>query len=403
MAVTSRHQSQSSPALLSAGFRPFFLLAASWAALIIPIWVAFFAGLGQAPTTFSPFVWHAHEMVFGFGAAAVAGFLLTAIPNWTGRMPLKGLPLASLALLWVSGRIAVSFSAWIGPLGAAVLDLAFPAVFLFVVAREIVAGGNWRNLPVAGALAFLFTGNLLTHLESIGVAETGAIGVRLGVATLLLLIALIGGRITPSFTRNWLAKERPDAAMPASFDIFDRGALAATALACAIWVAAPEGKLAPWFELAAGLTLGIRLARWRGQETLSEPLLWVLHLGYGWLSVGLLLLALSGFLPALPQSAALHALTVGAIGTMTLAVMTRATLGHTGRPLAAGPGTTTIYALVTLAAVLRVVASAGGSRYLILLSLAAAAWSGAFGLFALLYARPLMAPRVRANESVRPI
>jgi len=402
MAAIPRYQSQSGPALLSAGFRPFFLLAGIWAALIVPIWVAFFAGLGRAPTTFSPFVWHAHEMVFGFGAAAVAGFLLTAIPNWTGRMPLQGLQLASLALLWLAGRIAVSFSAWIGPIGAAALDLAFPAVFLFVVVREIVAGKNWRNLPVAGALVLLFVGNLLTHLESARVAETGAIGTRIGVATLLMLIALIGGRITPNFTRNWLAKERPAAAMPAPFDIFDRAALAATVLACIIWVAAPEGRFAAWCELAAGTTLAIRLARWRGHATLGEPLLWVLHLGYGWLSLGFLLLALSSFIPAIPQSAALHALTVGAIGTMTLAVMTRASLGHTGRPLSAGPGTSTIYALVTLSAVLRLAASIGGSQYVLFLSLAAAMWSGAFGLFALLYARPLMAPRVRDNN-VRPI
>jgi uncharacterized protein involved in response to NO len=402
MAAIPRYHSQSGPALLSGGFRPFFLLAASWAALIVPIWIAFFAGLGRAPTTFSPFIWHSHEMVFGFGAATVAGFLLTAVPNWTGRMPLQGLPLASLALLWLAGRIAVSFSAWIGPIGAAVLDLAFPAVFLFVIAREIVAGGNWRNLPVAGALALLFVGNLLTHLESMGIAETGAIGARLGVATLLLLVALIGGRIIPSFTRNWLAKQRPEAAMPASFDFLDRAALAATGLACVVWVAAPEGIIAPWCELAAGLTLGLRLARWRGQATLREPLIWILHLGYGWLSLGFLLLALSSLTPTLPQSVALHALTVGAIGTMMLAVMTRASLGHTGRPLTAGPGTTTIYALVTLAAVLRLVASFAGSRHLIFLSLAAVAWSGAFGLFALLYSRPLSAPRVR-DESSRPI
>lgn len=402
MAAIPRHQPKAGLVLFSAGFRPFFLLAASWAALIVPIWVAFFAGLGQAPTAFSPFIWHAHEMVFGFGAAAVAGFLLTAVPNWTERMPLQGLPLASLALLWLAGRIAISFSAWIGSVGAAVLDLAFPAVFLFVIAREIVAGGNWRNLPVTGALALLFVGNLLTHLESIGIAETGAIGARLGVATLLLLIALIGGRITPSFTRNWLAKKQPDAAMPAPFDMFDRAALAATALACAIFVAAPEGIIAPWFELVAGVTLGLRLARWRVQATLREPLLWILHLGYGWLSLGFLLLALSGLTSALPQSTALHALTVGAIGTMTLAVMTRASLGHTGRPLTAGPGTTTIYALVTLAAVLRLAASVGGSGYIVFLSLAAAAWSGAFGLFVLHYARPLMAPR-SIGERVRPI
>ena len=354
-----------------------------------------FAGESALPSVLPPLVWHVHEMVFGFAAATVAGFLLTAIPNWTGRMPLQGVPLACLALLWVAGRAGVLVSAQIGAMGAAFLDLAFPFAFLCVVGREIAAGRNWRNLPMLAALASLLLGNLLVHFEAVGIAATAELGNRLGVATLLMLISVVGGRIIPSFTLNWLARERPEIPPPAVFDRFDRAVIAVTALALMLWIVAPEGLLTPWAALAAGLAQGGRLARWRGSATLREPLLWVLHLGYGWLALGFLLLALSGVVSLLPQTAALHALTAGAIGTMTLAVMTRASLGHTGRPLAAGSGTTAIYILVTIAAVLRLFAPLAEAHYLFVLSLAGTAWSGAFGLFVLIYARPLMLPRLR--------
>jgi uncharacterized protein involved in response to NO len=380
-----RYRPQSGPYLLSAGFRPFFLLSALWAALAVPLWLVAYTGESELPTRLLPSVWHVHEMVFGFAAATVAGFLLTAIPNWTGRMPLQGGPLAVLVLLWACGRIAVLASTTIGAAAAAVLDLAFPLAFVAVVAREILAGRNWRNLPMIGALSLLLAGNLLVHLEAAGLAETAALGNRIGVATLLMLISFVGGRIIPSFTRNWLAKQRPESAAPAVFDAFDRAVLATTALALVTWIAAPDGVAAPFLELAAGGSLAIRLARWRGAATLREPLVWILHLGYAWLALGFVLLALSHFVAALPPTAALHALTAGAIGTMTLAVMTRATLGHSGRPLVAGSGTTTIYALVTVAAMLRLLVPFAGDQSLVVLGLAGAAWSGAFLLFAVLY------------------
>jgi uncharacterized protein involved in response to NO len=397
-----RYRPHNGPTVLSAGFRPFFLLAALWAALAVPLWLVVYAGQARIPTALSPVVWHVHEMVFGYGAAVVAGFLLTAIPNWTGRMPLQGAPLAVLAFFWFAGRLAVLCSASIGTRSAAVLDLAFPLVFLVVVAREIVAGRNWRNLPMLAALALLLLGNLLVHVDALGIAGTAEFGNRLGVATLLMLISFVGGRIVPSFTRNWLAKERPEVAAPASFGAIDRAVLALVALTLIVWLLAGETVVAPWVELAGGVAVAVRLARWRGQATLREPLLWILHLGYGWLALGFLLLACNGFVAVLPETTALHALTVGAIGTMTLAVMTRASLGHTGRPLVAGKGTTTIYGLVTLAAILRLLAPLGGAQYLAILALSGAAWSGAFGLFVLLYARPLAQPRDK-GETARPI
>jgi uncharacterized protein involved in response to NO len=302
-------------------------------------------------------------MVFGFGFAAVAGFLLTAIPNWTGRLPVRGVALAGLVSLWLAGRIAMLVP------GAALLDLAFPAALILVVARELLAGRNWRNLPMLAALVLLLAGNLLFHL---GIYD----GLRLGIATLLMLIALVGGRIVPSFTRNWLAKAR--LAPPAPEGALDRVALVVTLLALAAWVG--RAPFSSWLLLAAGLALAARLSRWRGLSTVREPLLFILHLGYGWLALGLILLGLD---PG--SSAALHALTVGAIGTMTLAVMTRASLGHTGRALVADRLTLAIYVLVTLAALLRVASPFAGAQAVLVTSLAGVAWSAAFATFALHY------------------
>ena len=379
--------------MFSAGFRPFFLLAAVWSAFALPLWLCVYAGKIALPSAFPPTVWHVHEMVFGFALATVAGFLLTAIPNWTGRLPLSGWPLGVLACLWLAGRVAVLFSAIIGPLAAAVVDLSFPALFIAVIARELVAGRNWRNLPMLVALSLLLGGSTLVHLEALGIATTAPAGNRLGIATILMLIALVGGRIVPSFTRNWLAKVRPGGLLPAQAGRLDIAALLVTVTGLAAWVVAPDSAAAPWLELAAGIAVSVRLSRWCGLATFREPLVFILHIGYGWLAVGLLLLGYNGLHPLLPQTTALHALTAGAIGTMTLAVMTRATLGHTGRALAAGPGTRAIYLLVTLAAILRLGAPLAGVDALVLTWIAGAAWSAAFGLFAVLYGGLLMRAR----------
>jgi uncharacterized protein involved in response to NO len=350
-------------ALWSRGFRPLFLLGAAWAAIALPVWLTAYVHGYSLPGGMPAMLWHAHEMVYGFGMAAVAGFLLTAIPNWTGRLPVQGWPLAGLVALWLAGRVAMLVP------GAAWLDLAFPAVLVAVVARELLAGRNWRNLPMLAALVLLFAGSLLFHLGFYA-------GLRLGIATLAMLIALVGGRIVPSFTRNWLAKHRRGALLPAPEGALDRAALVLTVLALGAWVF----SVSPSILILAGLALALRLSRWRGLATLREPLLFILHAGYGWLALGLVLLGLEA-------PAALHALTVGAIGTMTLAVMTRATLGHTGRSLTADRVTCAIYVLVTLAAVLRVAGTFTGT---LAVSAAGIAWSAAFALFALHYGSLLL-------------
>jgi len=402
MTATPRYRTQIEPAVLSAGFRPFFLAGSVWAAVAIPLWLEIYFGRAMLPTLLQPTVWHAHEMVFGFAAATVAGFLLTAIPNWTGRMPLQGGPLALLVGLWAIGRIAVLCSEQLRAPVAAVADLSFPAVFLAVIAREILAGRNWRNLPMLGVLGLLLAGNVLVHLEALGIADTAAIGNRLGIATLLILISLVGGRIVPSFTRNWLAKNRPGHPLPMPESDLDRTALIIVVVGVLSWAASAETWFTGWLMLAAGAAVALRLSRWRGFYALREPLLLILHVGYGWLAVGLLLLGADGIFEFLPATAALHALTVGAIGTMTLAVMTRASLGHTGRPLTAGPITKIIYGLITAAAVLRFLSPLASDHLELTLWLAGAAWSGAFGLFAVFYGTALAQPRVR-DTSATPI
>ena len=384
MAIASTTDAGTAAArFLERGFRPFFLAGALWSVVALAAWLAILTGRLDLPTGMAPLDWHVHEMLYGYAVAVIAGFLLTAIPNWTGRPPVGGVPLAGLALTWLAGRIACAGSAWSGGAVAAVVDLAFLAALFAVMLRELLAAGNRRNLPVAAALAALFAGNGLMHAEVAGIVDAGGAGGRLGLAVVVMLIGLVGGRIVPAFTRNWLTA-RGATRLPAPSGRIDATALAASGLALAGWVAWPgAAPVAPLLALAA-LLQAARLSRWGGARTLAEPLVWVLHLGYAWLPAGLGLLAAAeaGLLPA---PTAIHALTAGAIGTMTLAVMTRATLGHTGAPLAAGPATVAIYAAVTLAALARVAAPLLPEAGMALLVLSAAAWIAAFGGFALLY------------------
>ncbi len=386
-----RYRSFDGPALFRQGFRPFFLGAGLWGLAAVTLWLAVVQGAASIPTAFSPAGWHAHEMIFGFAGAVIAGFLLTAIPNWTGRMPLQGLPLIMLFGTWLIGRVAMATSALIGPGLAAALDLSFLFVLLAVVMREIVSGRNWRNLPMPIALTGVLVANLLTHLEAAGQTSTGLIGQRLGIATIILLISFVGGRIIPSFTRNWLAK-RAETHMPASFGRFDHVCLVLTFAALGSWVASPLAPISGGVLLAAGLASFARLARWRGHRALSEPLVWSLHLGFAWVPAGFTLLGLGVFLPEVfPSTAGLHALTAGAIGSMTLAVMTRTNLGHTGRRLTADGWTAAIYILIAAAAVSRVAASMVPdiySRHLLWAS--GLLWAAAFGLFTVHHGRMLL-------------
>src|SRR5262249_6369618 len=327
MSPVPRLRPYAGPALLPYGFRPFFLLGSIFAGCAVLAWLPAFYGELTISTAFVPRDWHVHEMIYGYAAARVTGFLLTAVPNWTGRLPVQGGSLAVLLALWLGGRIAVLLSAHIGWAAAAAIDLAFLAGVAAVVAREIVAGRNWGNLKVLGVISVLMAGNLAFPLEAHvrGVADYG---IRLGIAAVLMLIMIVGGRIIPSFTRNWLARENPGR-LPAPFGRFDVASLAIGALALVMWIVLPFASVTAVALLVAAFAHPARLARWAGDRTLRDRLVVVLHAGYAFVPVGFLLVGL-GALGIVAPSAGIHAWTVGAIGTMTLAVMTRASLGHTG-------------------------------------------------------------------------
>ena len=284
MSTAAARRAYRGPALFSFGFRPFYLLGALWSALVVPLWLWSYLAGGPGMLTRD---WHVHEMLFGFLAAIVAGFLTTAVPNWTGRMPIIGAPLAQLVGLWLAGRVAMLFQANLGAAAVGVIDSLFLLVFASVLWREVLAGRNWRNLPVCGLVSALALGNIAFHLH--GVSWASGLGERLALGVATLLIALIGGRITPSFTRNWL-KARGLAAQPAVFGLIDRAALALTGLAALAWVAFPDALFTGVLLALSGLAHLVRLARWRGWAARREPLVWILHLGYGWLGLALLLL-----------------------------------------------------------------------------------------------------------------
>lgn len=385
-----------SPALLRGGFRPFFLGGALWALVAFVLFIFALSATITLPTAFGIIAWHRHEMLFGYLGAVIAGFLLTAIPNWTGRLPIAGAPLAALAGLWLAARIAVLCSAVIGGAIAATLDVGFFLVLAFVAGREVLAAHN-RNLPVVALVALLALADGLDHAEALGAPLPSGIGYRFAVAVIVMMIGLIGGRIIPLFTRNWLVKQGRTAPLPGQPERFDAIVLVLTVLALNAWTFAPVANLTGLALLLAGATQAARLARWQGHRTLREPIVLILHVAYLWIPVGLVLLGLSIESEILPATAALHALTAGAMAGMTLAVMTRATRGHTGRDLAAGPMTTTLYVLITLAAALRVLAPVLPLSYITAIHTAALAWIGAFVLFIIAYGPMLALPRPDGN------
>jgi uncharacterized protein involved in response to NO len=379
------------PALFSYGFRPFFLGASLFAGIAVVLWLPAYFGELTLPTAYPALYWHIHEMIYGYGAAAVAGFTLTAIPNWTGGLPLQGGKLIALSGLWLAGRLAMAFSALIGAIPAAAIDLAFLATLIVFVARELSHGGQSHNRKVAVALAVLWLGDLVFHIEAIAQGYANY-GVRIGLAALLLLITLIGGRIIPSFTRNWLARMNPGA-LPAPADRWDVAAIILTAIALAGWIAAPSAMLVGWALFAAGLAQAARLARWRGWRAWRDRLVLVLHVAYLFVPIGFLLTALSAFGLA-PESAGVHAWAIGAIGGMTIAVMSRAALGHTGRALIASPAVQAVYALLFGAAIARICAALAPEHGVAALHVAAFAWIAAFLGFAIAYWRVFTGPRL---------
>jgi uncharacterized protein involved in response to NO len=383
------------PAILSYGFRPFFLGAGVFAVLAMTLWIGALSLGRDVGGSYGPLNWHAHEMLFGYASAAMAGFMLTAIPNWTGRLPVAGRPLLGLFGLWCAGRLVMLAPGLFGAVPSALIEASFLPVLGALAAREIVAGRNWKNLRVLVAVALLSAANAAFHFT----VQTGGdpiVILRLTVATYIALISLIAGRIIPSFTRNWLVKAGARQ-LPSTAGRLDEIAIFLLLVALAAWALVPDGIVTACIALTAAVAQGARLSRWRGWETIEEPLLVVLHIAYAFLPLGLVGVAMSamGWLSA---PSVLHVMTVGAIGNMTLAVMTRASRAHTGRPPRASTTTALIYFAILVAAIIRPFAEVLPEYYHLILGISGVCWILAYSGFVAEYAPMLLTPTLNAKS-----
>ena len=376
------------------GFRSSFLLAGLAGLLLIPLWALNFIFDVPLGTGWPPMLWHGHEMLFGFIVSAIAGFLLTAVPSWTGQKGFAGLPLVILALLWISARVLIASStlwpAWL----TAGIDLAFLPTLVALLARPLLRERN-RNTPLLGVLASLWFVDIGFHFAVIQHnPPLGLHALIVGIDIVLILVTVIGGRIVPAFTTSALRQRGVEGVV--------RSPLVLTALAIASMTLVMLGDVF-WLDTrVAGVLAGIaaavqcaRLLQWGSYRTLRQPIVWILHVAYAWLPIGLALKA-AALLSGVAISAFwLHALTVGALTTMIMAVMTRASLGHTGRPLIVSPFITLAYLLLTAAAIVRVFGLSGMRlNYHQVIALSALLWTVAFALFVSVYAPILWRPRV---------
>ena len=380
--------------LLRYGFRPFFLGAGLVAVLLIPWWAASYAFGVPLGTSWSPTLWHGHEMLFGFIVAAIAGFLLTAVPSWTGARGFAGWPLALISGLWLLGRIAVATSRFWPLPAVATLDLAFLPALVALVSPPLARARN-RNTPLLAVLAAFWVTDVAFYWALYHRNDGGSLhALVLGIDIVLLLITVIGGRIVPAFTASALKQRGMAGAMRAWPGVTELtvGSMIAVLLSDLF---VPDGTTAGVIAALAAVMQMARLAQWRTLKTLGQPIVWVLHLAYVWLPLGLALKAAALLTGAAPTAFWLHALTVGAAATMILAVMTRASLGHTGRPLVVDPVIALAYLLLTAAALVRVFGLAVlRIGYPEVIVAAGFLWTAAFVLFTWIYAPMLLAPRV---------
>ena len=382
------------PALFALGFRPFFLAVGVEGVVLTLAWLAMLYGWLPAPAWLDPFLWHGHEMLFGLVSAAIAGFLLTAVPAWTATPPVAGARLAALVALWALGRAALAL-AGVLPAGAvAAADLAFPAALLASVGLPILRARAKRQAGIVAALAALAGANAAAHLDALGFAPGAARpALRLAIVFVALLILVIGGRITPSFTQNAIERAGGGLRVVAR-PALDRLSLAGAVALALAELLAPRSLASGACAAVASLATLARMAGWQTRFALSDPLLAALHVGFAWVAAGFAAIALADLGAAVPPTVALHALTAGAMGAMILAVMTRVALGHTGRPLVAKRSARLAYGLVSAGALARVLGpllAPGAQRAA--WTLAGLLWAGAFAAFLAGYAGMLLRPR----------
>jgi uncharacterized protein involved in response to NO len=385
--------------LFGRAFRPFFLAAGLYAPLAVTSWLAVWLGALPAPRWLAPAAWHGHEMLFGVVAAAIAGFLLTAAPVWTGRTAPHGAPLAALFALYLSGRLAMLAAGVLPAALVAGLDLAFLPSVALVLARTVWRSGQWRNYGVVALVAVLALANAAVHAEALGAAsDSAARALRFAADGVVVLIVVIGGRITPAFTTNALQRAgvTARAESPAWLGVL---AVGATALVAALDLVAPRSPASGLAAAVAALAIAARMAGWQTLRTCRDPLVWSLHAGMAWVAVGLGLVAAGDLGAGVAASAGLHALTAGAMGSMILAVMTRVSLGHTGRALALPRGAAAAYGLVHAGTIARIAATfVPGEMQSAWLAAGGLSWAAAFALFAALYAPILWRPRIDGKE-----
>ncbi len=379
---------------LDFGFRPFFLLCGLYAVLSIVAWLLTYQGVLDLGGTLAPSYWHGHEMLFGFAIAAVAGFLLTAAPVWTDTEPASGAGLAFLATLWLLGRTAMWLGDALPPVVVAGLDLALIPALGWTVGRAVLASRQLRNTVFPALLAVLFAANLLVHLETLGITDdSAALGLRLAIYVFTVMVAVLGSRMIPAFTRNALRRDGIEGEVRAGGRIQVGVGAAVAAAISADLAAAPElaqGVLA----VCAALLLAVFMRGWQTRCVLGQPILWIMHLAYAWLPAGFALKGLADLTGILPQTAALHGMATGAVSTMILAMTTRVSLGHTGRQLKVAPPITVAYVLVTLAALFRVAAPmAAPDAYTASITASGLCWAAAFAIFTVVYWPILTGPR----------
>ncbi|CAN7492219.1 short-chain dehydrogenase [Agrobacterium tumefaciens] len=385
-----RGLARTGPVIFSYGFRPFFLGGALWAIVAMVLWIAALSGFIDLGGDYGAPNWHAHEMLFGFASAVLAGFLLTAVPNWTGRLPVSGKPLVWLFALWCAGRLFLLVPGTVGLVTAAAVDGLFLPALLAICAREVIAGRKWKDLKVLGGLLALSVANIVFHVAAIG-GDHSQIATRLAVSAYTVLVIIVGGRIVPSFTRNWLNRfGRTD--FPVPYNGFDTAAILIGIAALAVWTIEPESIVAVPTALLAAFMHAVRLIRWRGWTTWPEQVLVVLHVAYAFIPAGFITMALAA-LDVMDTRSVLHVFTVGVIGCMMLAVMTRASLGHTGRKLAASRVTIAAYVALIACALLRPAAEFFPGAMMHLYACSALFWIVGFGLFCVEYGPILMRER----------
>lgn len=376
------------PALFALGFRPFFLLAGLSAIAFIVSWLMAWSGAIPTPTYYGFVGWHSHEMLFGYTAAIISGFLLAAVRNWTGAKTPDGPPLMGLMALWIAGRLLPLLDSSLPGTLIAIIDLAFLPAVAMSIRPALWKGEQKMNRIFVPLLLVMGAANLLVHLEALGIANTGQQGISGMLFLVIFLITLLGGRVIPFFTEAVIPghqSKRRDGLEKASMAIF-----IALILEQLIY---PVDQVTGILAFAIGITQLSRMQGWYNKQIWQHPILWVLYTGLGWIVLGMLMLAVGSF-SQLPINLAKHALTVGGIGVLTFGMMARVALGHTGRPIEPSRWISIGFIILNVSALARVIGPLVYENYRMWVHLSGTLWTLAFIIFCVIYVPMLVKPRL---------